>query len=166
MAKGVLWVSSRVTQPEKLSDDKFCEWYEDTHIPEVLALPGIPSAVRFEALTPQPSKETWSSEAPWLTVYEMPDIDYRESADFKALDGQSEPSKELLEGIFLNARFDTRFYKEVQCFEPAFESKGGKRFLISAALEPPQGAEQDFDDWYRKEHIPVIAQAPGYVRSR
>lgn len=51
------------------------------------------------------------------TVYEMPDIEYRNTDDFKGLDGQSEPAKELLEGIFKNVRFDTRFYREVQFFE-------------------------------------------------
>jgi hypothetical protein len=29
MAKGVLWVSSRVTKTDKLSPQKFCNWYEN-----------------------------------------------------------------------------------------------------------------------------------------
>lgn len=38
MTKGILWVSSRITQPNNLSAQKFCKWYEDvrhihTHIP-------------------------------------------------------------------------------------------------------------------------------------
>ena len=82
----------------------------------------------------------------------MPDIAYRESEEFKGLDGQSEPARELLEGIFKNARFDTRFYEEIQCFEPSKtptteNENGGKRFVISAALEPPSGQDKDFDAW-------------------
>lgn len=126
--------------------------------------------MRWEALSPQPGADTLSAQAPWLTVYEMPSIAYRESADFKGLDGQSEPTKELLEGIFRCARFDTRFYEEVQDFEPEKKEGGrgkdAKRFLISAALEPPEGGEKDFDAWYRDEHLPVLAAAPGYVRTR
>lgn len=54
----------------------------------------------------------------------MSDIEFRETPEFKGLDGQSEPSKELLEGIFKQARFDTRFYEEVQVFENEGEKKG------------------------------------------
>jgi hypothetical protein len=100
----------------------------------------------------------------------MPSVAYRESAEFKGLDGQSEPAKELLEGIFQCARFDTRFYEEVQDFTPASSNtkpgEHAKRFLISAALEPPPEGEKDFDAWYRDEHLPVLAAAPGYVRTR
>lgn len=84
MTKGVLWVSSRVTKPDKLSGEKFCDWYENVtisnlssthllahrrtqiHIQQVLSLAGLPSAIRYEAIQPQPSADTWSSEAPWL----------------------------------------------------------------------------------------------------
>jgi hypothetical protein len=99
----------------------------------------------------------------------MPDIAYRESADFRALDGQSPPSQDLLDTIFNNARFDTRFYKQVQCVENAASStKPGHPapFLLSAALEPPPAATADFDAWYREEHIDVLKRAPGFVRSR
>lgn len=110
------------------------------------------------------------------TVYEMDDIEYRNHPDFLALDGQSPPSQELLDGIFKNARFDTRFYKEVQVFNnphppsatSSSTSTNSKRFMISAALEPPSSssAVTDFDKWYRDEHLDVLAQAPGYVRTR
>ena len=60
--------------------------------------------------------KAYDSEAPYLTVYEMPDVGYRKTAEFKGLDGQSEPRKELPEGVFRKARFDTRFYECVQEF--------------------------------------------------
>jgi hypothetical protein len=91
----------------------------------------------------------------------MPDINYRDTDEFKGLDGQSEPEERLLEAIFKKSRFDTRFYEEVQHFEPGAENiapesrgdgkqtavVGAKKFLISAALEPPKGEDDDFDDW-------------------
>lgn len=52
----------------------------------------------------------WSDEAPWLTVYEMPDVEYRLTTEFRSLDGQSAPSPCLLHSVFEQARFDTRFY--------------------------------------------------------
>jgi hypothetical protein len=100
----------------------------------------------------------------------MEDIEYRNHADFRNLDGQSKPSEELLEGIFKNARFDTRFYEEVQVFENPNTppSLGPAAILISAALEPPSSPERisDFDAWYREEHLAFLARAPGYIRTR
>ncbi|KAJ4295009.1 hypothetical protein N0V90_007017 [Kalmusia sp. IMI 367209] len=90
MAPGVLWVSSHISPPSQvpsgvdiLTSGKFCNWYENTHIQEVTALPGVPRAARYEA------------------------------KEFRGLDGQSRPSEELLKGVFEQARFDTRFYEDV-----------------------------------------------------
>lgn len=96
----------------------------------------------------------------------MTDINYRNSEDFKALDGQSPPSPDLLATIFQNARFDTRFYAEIQSFQVPHAKPGPAKFLISAALEPPSEQTSDFDQWYRDEHIAVLSRAPGFVRSR
>lgn len=109
----------------------------------------------------------------------MPDIAFRSTEEFKNLDGQSMPSEELLRGIFKNARFDTRFYREVERYEnPNFgvnEDEHGNReegyerkgkFLISAALEPPASSLDDFDTWYRDEHLSFLARSPSFIRTR
>jgi hypothetical protein len=44
--KGILVVQSRPSDPSR--DDEFNEWYADTHIPEVCAIPGIVSARRYK----------------------------------------------------------------------------------------------------------------------
>jgi hypothetical protein len=131
----------------------------------VTSLPGVPRAARYEAITPQPAPSTWSSEAPWLTVYEMPEIEYRETKEFKGLDGQSRPREDLLEGVFKQARFDTRFYSEIQSYGKDV-SVGPAKLLISAALQPKDGGDEDFERWYREEHLKVLSECPGYRRSR
>ena len=98
----------------------------------------------------------------------MPDIDYRNTSEFKALDGQSKPEESLLKGVFEQARFDTRFYRETQVYPPGQEESGNGRgnLFISAALQPASGAEEDFEKWYREEHCRMLAQCKGYVRTR
>ncbi|KAF1965670.1 hypothetical protein BU23DRAFT_574713 [Bimuria novae-zelandiae CBS 107.79] len=56
MAPGIIWVSSHVfhlPQPrdgvEELTVDKFCDWYENTHIQKVTSLSGVQRAARYEA---------------------------------------------------------------------------------------------------------------------
>lgn len=96
----------------------------------------------------------------------MPDINYRQTAEFKGLDGQSEPKQELLDGVFKQARFDTRFYECVQTFESEGCKEGPGELLISAALQPAKGEEADFDRWYKEEHLSMLAECKGYRRSR
>ncbi|KAF2714457.1 hypothetical protein K504DRAFT_339823, partial [Pleomassaria siparia CBS 279.74] len=166
MPPGILWVSSRTLFPSTLTPQKFCSWYENTHIPEVLSLPGIPLAARYEAHPSPPTpSSTYSSEAPWLTIYEMPDVGYRQTREFKGLDGQSEPREELLESVFRRARFDTRFWEGVQEFGKPV-GHGPANLLVSVALQPAPGADDDFDAWYREEHLLELSKCPGYRRSR
>lgn len=185
MPAGILWVASRIKKPT-LSSDKFCSWYENQHIQEVTALSGVPRAARYERIEPSPYPGAFSDDAPWLTIYEMPEIEFRQSKEFKGLDGQSEPKKELLDGVFKQARFDTRFYECIQVHENGGGAKKGKglekirddlnltdhvlpgpaSLIISAALTPAAGKEADFDAWYRQEHLPLIGECAGYRRSR
>ncbi|KAF2807304.1 uncharacterized protein BDZ99DRAFT_364411, partial [Mytilinidion resinicola] len=172
MPPGILWVASRIKTPT-LTPETFCAWYENVHIHEMTALSGVPRAARYEAIQPEPYPNALSSDAPWLTVYEMPDIDFRTTKEFRGLDGQSEPAAELLEGVFKKARFDTRFYECVQVHEKEGGAKkvadgcvGPASLIISAALTPAPGKEDDFDAWYRQEHLPLIGEGAGYRRSR
>lgn len=87
---------------------------------------------------PQPSPRVWSVAAPWLTVYEMPDIAYRNTTAFKGLDGQSNPRDVLLHEIFEQAQFDTRFYEEYSLpFNASLSSAPARqaRYLLSWASD-------------------------------
>ena len=47
MAKAILYVESRPVSDERLDD--YHQWYNETHLPEVVAVPGFVSARRFES---------------------------------------------------------------------------------------------------------------------
>jgi hypothetical protein len=61
MAKGILYVESRPASPE--SAEKFHTWYDEIHIPEMLAIKGVCSARRFAPLDGQ--------EGPFVAIYEL-----------------------------------------------------------------------------------------------
>ena len=117
---GILWVASGIINSKALSPEEFCSWYEEVHIQEVTALSGVPGAARYEAVQIVPAdapKPAWLLGARWLTMYEMPDIAFRHTEEFAGLDGQSEPNKDLLDKVFKNARFETRFLELIQTHE-------------------------------------------------
>lgn len=142
MSPGLLYVQSKVTRPSHLSDSDFCAWYENTHIQEVMAVSGIPVAARYEALeapqavlVPPDASGADKDGRPyqWLTLYEMEDVNVRNSEEFRGLDGQTTPKKEVLEGIFRNAGFDTRFFEEIHRDE-GVDARTGQLFFPSFYL--------------------------------
>jgi hypothetical protein len=178
---GIIWVASRVTQPDKLSEERFCEWYEGQHIDEVTSLSGVSAAARYEAVpmselagpaTPESIEATkdrpdYLMGAKWLTIYEMHDIDFRNTTEFKGLDGQSKPKGNLLDEIFTKAHFETRFGSLLSNDDKGGKKKGPAKLIISATMTPSsKDAAEDVDRFYEEEHVKEIAKCPGYVRTR
>lgn len=54
------------TECETGREDEFHEWYEQVHIPDLLAIPGIRSAQRYRS-----TREDGSNR--WLAIYELVD---------------------------------------------------------------------------------------------
>lgn len=102
-----------------------------------------PNSNTHDTVHPQPSPTTHSAAAPWLTIYEMPDIDYRTTSEFKGLDGQSAPNDARLHEIFEQARFDTRFYAQISDSAP---KKGQTaKYLVSLSTDDPGGVAGLFE---------------------
>ena len=89
--------------------------------------------------------------------------------------------------VFELANFEIRHYNHVQ----TYEGEGGKgtepgiyvtsltsvkeltnclsgpaTFMVAACATPLENGEDEFDSWYRKEHLYEISKCPGYRRSR
>ncbi|KAF2416909.1 hypothetical protein EJ08DRAFT_572203, partial [Tothia fuscella] len=176
---GIVWVASQVTRPQNLTEDTFTKWYEDQHVDEVVSLPGIRSAARYEAIpldqisglqlpkVPSSTQVTesppWLMKAKWLTCYDMLDVEYRQTREFKGLDGQDTPKDDLLPKIFINAKFETRFGRLESNDRPGKPAN----LLISATITPDSEANSvEIDRWYEEEHVPMLSKCPGYVRTR
>lgn len=62
MPRGVYVVRTRPVSPER--EAEFNEWYDGTHVPELLAVPGFVSARRYRQVG-------GDGEAEYLAVYEI-----------------------------------------------------------------------------------------------
>jgi hypothetical protein len=65
MPKGVLVVMTQAVQGK---EDEYHEWYNNVHIPELLAVPGIVAAQRFEAV---PNAAGQAAPQKYLAIYEL-----------------------------------------------------------------------------------------------
>jgi hypothetical protein len=62
MPKGIMVVRSRPADPAR--EDEFNQWYGQTHLPEVLSVPGFVAARRYKV-------HGGEADRPYLAVYEI-----------------------------------------------------------------------------------------------
>ncbi|KAJ1337793.1 DUF4286 family protein [Microdochium nivale] len=160
--KGLLFVNSRISS-DLLDEATLLRWYDEDHIPEILATSGVESAVRFvdEAAKGRESE----GGRPYLHVYPLQDIKFLVTPEFAAISVTSE----LLPGsglVYDLVDFDVRYYSLVQVYDPTGKGPGHTRSVLYAHFALHEGyPSEDLDSWYRQEHLPQLAQTKGYVRS-
>lgn len=164
---GLLFVAARISDPSKTTDEQFNKFYNEEHLPDVLNYKTkITSlALRYKNTNP-------SSERPYLALYPLEDDSFFSSGILEQLTEDTKHSK-TYNGADVTEflHFDARPYKKIQTFEGhGHADKTGKergQTLTCVAMEPAEGAEAeaDFDAWYRKQHLDMLAMCEGYRRS-
>ncbi|TKA74995.1 hypothetical protein B0A55_02649 [Friedmanniomyces simplex] len=145
---GILFVNSKITKPGELSSKDYTKWYEKVHIPDIFKTSGIKEASRWQAVDEK-------SERPYLALYPLEDLDFLETDEFKAIPVHDD-SLPGSHAIFDFADFDTRYYK--------FFRAGQADFVIVAAFTPTD--EEDYDNWYRQEHLKEISGITGWRKTQ
>jgi hypothetical protein len=69
MPRAIMMAFSQPTSPDL--EDKYNEWYDNVHLKDVLAIPGISSATRFKLGSTQQSRTLDVSEPPYLAIYDI-----------------------------------------------------------------------------------------------
>lgn len=139
---GILFVASGVVHPDVLDPLDFVDWYENTHIQEVQSTGGIAATQRYESLSFHSRKrdstatevvENQNLKFDFLTVYNMPDLSFRETEAFNNLDGQSVPNEELLQKLFKQSAFITRFAEEISDSGATTATSGAAPYLLTVS---------------------------------
>ncbi|KAH8887790.1 hypothetical protein GQ53DRAFT_749476 [Thozetella sp. PMI_491] len=103
---GFILANSKISD-DSLDADTFRTWYEEVHIPDVLATSGIFSSFRFQAPDSEPTRR------PYLAVYPLSDLMWLANGEFFRVPLTSDllpnPSKHISEV----ADFDIRFYQTI-----------------------------------------------------
>ncbi|QPP07628.1 hypothetical protein G4Z16_15885 [Streptomyces bathyalis] len=173
MTQGLLYVLS---EPGRVPDEEFHDWYDHEHAPARLAVPGIRNGFRYRAadgLTPT-----------WMACYDL-GLDALASPEYARLRTRSPRERRVVEGL---AVLDRRVYELIDshgsmpadgaggtdCAAPAegpapTEPAGpGESAAPAVALcvAMSTGDEAAFHDWYLGEHIPLLHTLPGWWRTR
>jgi len=77
MSQAKMIVYSSPSSPDR--EDDYNKWYNEIHLPEVCAIPGILSAVRFRMSEEQMAPGVTVSDHQYMAIYEI------DASDFQAL---------------------------------------------------------------------------------
>ncbi|KAI5293901.1 hypothetical protein KEM52_005040 [Ascosphaera acerosa] len=176
MVSGLLWVTM---QPQEgLPLDEFHDWYNNEHGPTRLRLPFVENGFRLRAIDGGKKPEAMARDAwpQWLAIYDITDMSELQGESYLRLrrdDVKSQREKDIMPKIKIDRRlFD--YVEEVKAEgwtpleahldEPAKVEQ--PRVCISVVITLKPGQEDEFQKWYREEHMPLLSKVPGFLRIR
>jgi hypothetical protein len=129
-------------------EGEFHAWYDEVHIPARLAVPGFQRATRYWAVEGEPSH---------LAVYEL-DLEALRTPEYREVKENPDlHTKEMLEAVTGFTRYTCTVIAD-----------SGRRmdhnFLSVVAFEVPDEEAGEFDDWYEREHAPLLLEADDWLR--
>jgi hypothetical protein len=104
---GILLVASKIKDLAVLDRETFRRWYEEVHVPDILATSGIDSAFRFVSPTPE------EVEQPYLALYPIKDLGWLAEDEFWSIPLHSDILPNPSKHIHDVADFHTAFYETV-----------------------------------------------------
>ena len=122
-----------------------------------------PLALRYKNIT--------YPEKPYIALYPFPDPDLMSSPEVGKFQEETAESKVLEGNVFELLELGFRPYVKIQTFEGFghAEKTGNERgqTIVAVAMEPGPSEEQEKDreDWYRKQHLDMLAMCRGYRRT-
>jgi hypothetical protein len=176
---GLLYIQSR--PKPGFDEEKYNEWYSNYHIQDVIQSGLADVGIRYKNTKPD-------AKWPYLAIYRMPDIaKIQDKAVLESIPAKHDllpnggPWHDALEidtrafvllqkfegqipkdGKYVSHALHTFFFRTGSSQSPKTTGPRGKA-LRTVLVEP--GNDEDFDDWYRKQHLDMLSMVPGFRRS-
>lgn len=145
MTEGLLYVLS---EPGAVADEEFHDWYDTEHAPARLRVPGIRSGYRYRA-----ADDVCPS---WLAWYEM-ELAALRAPEYERIRRRSPREQKVVDRL---AALDRRVYQLIGDWG---SGAGPAPVVVAVALS---GDEAELEDWYAREHVPMLLETPGWHRIR
>ena len=141
-------------------EDDFNRWYNEEHLAERLAIPGVLSAARYETVTTGAPKH--------LAVYELEDIAVMESDAYtaarnNATDWTRRASPEVIGTTYIRNTYAQIFPAEP---EPDAARSGMAPALQIGRMTVPPELDAEWNEWYNSVYVPNYMKVPGCIRGR
>jgi hypothetical protein len=140
-------------------EDEFNRWYNEEHMRDLLAFPGILSARRYRIVEGKPT---------YLAMYDLRDPSVVEQPEYQYVSGWSPLAHPL--SISMSKRYFNivrGVYQHVLTLpSPETTDVSGARGLMLRGLGTDKEHVEELDDWYNTEHLPNLSRVPGVLRAR
>ena len=140
-------------------DAEFNRWYNEEHIPERLAIPGVLNAARYKAVEGGPT---------YLACYELasPDAWYAEAWQ-KWLKHPTPWSQRMSPSVIATS-YIRNLYRRVFPEDVPAETAAADMapVLLVGRMSVPAELDAVFNKAYNEERLPLCKSIPGYIRAR
>ena len=140
---------------EKEAD--FNKWYNEEHLAELLSVPGILNAARYEAVKSGPKH---------LACYELESPAVVESDAFKSRP-RTEWGKRVSPSV-IGTTVINNVYEMIRpaSLSPDIEGSDMAPALQIGRMAVPAGQEEEWNQWYNTVYTPNYEKVPGCIRAR
>ena len=138
-------------------EEEFNRWYNEEHIPELTAIPGVLNAARYEAVRSGPKHlAVYELESP--AVIDSPGWANRTPSEWAQRIGPRIIGSNMINNIY-------------EMIHPAAMTDDIAQSDMAPALQigrmdPVEGHEDDWNRWYSGVYVPNYEKVPGCIRGR
>lgn len=143
--------------PEKEED--FNRWYDEEHVRDILALPGVLDAARYVAVIGGPK---------YLTCYELERPEVMESPAYRKLRANPTEWTNRASPKFIATEFISNVYQQIfpaEVSAAVAQSDMAPTLHIGRLSVAPE-SEDEFNEWYNTLYIPEFEKIEGCIRGR
>ena len=146
-------------------EEEFNRWYKEEHMPGLLAIPGVLSAARYEAVSGSPK---------YLAVYELSNPEVRDTPEYQehlALNLSRFPWSPMSQRVDIQhraVRFIANNYRQIFPGEVSREvaQSGMAPVLQIGRMSIPEDQEEEWNNFYNSVYAPNYEKVPGCIRFR
>ena len=138
-------------------EDDFNRWYNEEHLAELLSVPGVLSAARYEATSSGPKH---------MAVYELESSAVVETDAFK-----NRPRTEWGNRVspsIIGTNFMNNVYEMIHPAGLSDDIANGDMApaLQIGRMDVPAASDTEWNDWYSTVYVPNYEKVPGCIRGR
>ena len=138
-------------------EEEFSRWYNEEHLAELLSVPGLLNAARYEAIRSGPKH---------LAFYELENADVVRSEAFT-----SRPTTEWGKRIgprVVGTNFSNNVYEMIypEALSPNIAMSDMAPALQIGRMAIPAEHEDEWNKWYSGVYVPNYEKVPGCIRGR
>ncbi|KAI1824613.1 hypothetical protein F4861DRAFT_254234 [Xylaria intraflava] len=162
---GLVYVESRVLDPQKTSDELYNRFYNDEHLPDILASGLAKLALRYKNIDE-------GAAVPYIALYPVDD------ASAISLPTTLKDGKDLKKSYILGCddihdfiHFNLRAFEKLQTYEARGRENDDRddreqqsRTICCIMMEPLGRQDSEPDGWYRNDHLDALGMCKGFRR--